>query len=131
MSLSRSVSDGANPAEGEDEGVDSTVEKVINLVDAHRLCETGFDKKGFMTYIKGYMKSLKAKLEETNPDRVDPFIKEAQTFVKKCLGNFNEYQFFMGESMEPEAMVPLMYYAEDGMTIKFLFFADGVEAEKF
>lgn len=80
---------GANPsAEGGDEGVEEDAKTVNNVVHSFRLTETAFDKKSYMTYIKGYMKSLKKKLEETNPERVPAFEKGAAALVKKILGNF-------------------------------------------
>ena len=83
-----------------------------------------------MAYIKAYMKRLSEKLKETAPDRVVPFQKSAQEFVKKVIGNFDDYSFYMGASMDPEAMVILMKYAEDGLTPFFYYFKDGIEEEK-
>lgn len=39
------------------------------------------------------MKAVKAKLAETNPDRVDAFEKGAQAFAKKLVANFKDYEF--------------------------------------
>lgn len=87
---------GANPsAEGGDEGVEETVQTVNNVVYSFRLQETSFDKKSYMTYIKGYMKALKNKLQQTNPERVAVFEAKATTLVKKILANFKvTYRFF-------------------------------------
>merc|ERR1712146_457543 len=114
-----------------DEDADATEKRVINVVAAHRLMETGFDKKSYMGYIKGYMKKVKTYLEENNPDRVQPFMKGAQEFVKKILANFDDYQFFMGENMDAEAGIALMGYREDGVTPYFLVWKDGVNMEKY
>lgn len=80
------------------------------------------------------MKAIKAHLLATNPERVPVFEKNAATFAKKCvpllcslslslypcpsltfdvcrvLGNFNDYEFFIGESMSPDGMVALLNY---------------------
>lgn len=40
-------------------------------------------------------------------------------------------QFFTGESMNPEGMVGLLDYREDGITPFMLFFKDGLEIEKW
>ena len=64
-----------------------------NVVHSFRLQSTQFDKKSYLTYLKGYMKSIKAKLQETNPDQVDEFEKGAQNFAKKIVGNFKDYEF--------------------------------------
>lgn len=61
-----------------------------------------------MTYLKGYMKAVKAHLQTSNPDRVAAFEKEAQDFAKKVLGNFKDFEFYVGESMNPDGMVALL-----------------------
>ncbi|KAK4512415.1 uncharacterized protein ATC70_003115 [Mucor velutinosus] len=123
---------GANPSAegGDDEGADATVETVNNVVYSFRLTPSSFDKKTYMGYIKGYMKALKAKLNETNPERVAVFEKNATTLVKKILGNFKDYEFYVGESMDPDGMVALLNYREDGVTPYFTFFKDGLKEEK-
>jgi hypothetical protein len=39
------------------------------------------------------MKVVKAKLQESKPDRVSTFEKNAQVFAKKIVGNFKDYEF--------------------------------------
>ena len=121
---------GANPAEGEETEVDVNSVTVNNLVDAHQLMETSFDKKSFQIWIKGYMKAVKAHLEENDPDRVKDFMSGAAKMVKKILGNFKEYQFFTGESMDAEGSIGFLFYKEDGITPYFWFFKDGLKSEK-
>eukprot|EP01117_Protostelium_nocturnum_P008817 TRINITY_DN315_c0_g1_i1.p1 TRINITY_DN315_c0_g1~~TRINITY_DN315_c0_g1_i1.p1 ORF type:complete len:172 (-),score=55.89 TRINITY_DN315_c0_g1_i1:52-567(-) len=126
---------GGNPsADGadEDEGpAESTVATVNNLVDAMRLVETSFDKKMYMAYIKNYMKGVLAKLKETKPERAEIFQAKVQPFIKKVLGNFDEYSFYTGESMDSmEAMVALAYYKEEAHAPTFVFFKDGLVEEK-
>lgn len=38
-----------------------------------------------MTYLKGYMKAVKAHLATANPDRVAAFEKGAAAYAKKCV----------------------------------------------
>lgn len=123
---------GANPSAegGDDEGADDSAQTVNNVIYSFRLSPTSFDKKSYMTYIKGYMKALKAKLNETNPERVASFEKNAATLVKKILGNFKDYEFYVGESMNPDGMVALLNYREDGVTPYFTFFKDGLVEQK-
>jgi hypothetical protein len=64
--------------------------------------------QSYLTYLKGYMKAVKANLQETKPDRVAVFEKEAAEFAKKIVGNFKDYEFYVGESMNPEGMVALL-----------------------
>lgn len=51
------------------------------------------------------MKAVKAHLQEKNPERVAAFEKGAAAFAKKVLSNINDWQFFTGESMNPDGMV--------------------------
>jgi len=125
---------GANASEDpdaeKDEVVDANARTVNNVLDAHRLQTTSFDKKSYMTYIKGYMKTILAKLQENKPDRVAVFQKNVQTFVKNVLAKFDDYEFYTGENMDPEGMVILKFYKEDGITPFFYFFKDGLLEEK-
>jgi len=120
--------DAAEGAAGE--GTDRSEKKVINIVSAHRLQETGFDKKSYMAYIKTYMARVKKHLEEHNPSRVQPFMAAAQNFVKKVIGKFDDYQFFTGMSMDIDSIIVLVAYKEDGLTPLFYVFKDGVIDEK-
>lgn len=48
------------------------------------------------------MKAVKAKLQEENPERVEAFEKGAAGFAKKIVANFKDYEFYTGESMNPD-----------------------------
>ena len=61
---------------------------VIDLVNAHRLVQTSYDKKGYMILVKAYMGEIKKYVPEGD---VDAFQKNAHAFVKEVLGNFNDY----------------------------------------
>jgi hypothetical protein len=63
------------------------------VAHSFRLQSTAFDKKSFLTYLKAYMKAVKEKLQESNPDRVADFEKGAQNFAKKVVTNFKDYEF--------------------------------------
>jgi len=117
-------------AEAPSETYESTTAQVINVVDAHRLCETSFDKKAYMGYIKAYMKKVLDKLKADGSPRAEIFQKGVQPFIKKVLENFNDYAFYTGNSMDIEGLVILMAYKEDGITPYFYYFKDGLEEEK-
>lgn len=122
---------GANPsADGGDEDVEEGVETVNNVVYSFRLQQTGFDKKSFLTYIKAYMNAVKAKLAETKPEEVEVFEKGAAAYVKKVIGSFKDWEFYTGESMDPDAMIVLMNYREDGETPFVAIWKHGVNEEK-
>ncbi|KAI9508934.1 Mss4-like protein [Russula earlei] len=119
---------GANPsAEEQEEALEDGAKQVNNVVHSFRLQSTSFDKKSYLTYLKAYMKAVKEKLAE---DRVASFEKDAQAFAKKIIGNFKDYEFYVGESMNPDGMVALLNYREDGITPYFTFWKDGLKESK-
>jgi len=73
------------------------------------------------------MKTVKKKLPE---DRVADFEKEASAFAKKIVANFKDYEFYIGGSMNPEGMVVLLNYREDGVTPYLTFWKDGLKEIK-
>lgn len=76
------------------------------------------------------MKKVKAHLAEKDPDRVEAFEKAAQNYAKKIIANFKDWEFYTGDKMDPEAMVVLLNYREDGTTPYLVFFKDGLKVEK-
>ena len=104
--------------------------RAFTQVHSFRLQSTAFDKKSYLTYLKGYMKEVKKHLAEKNPERVEGFEKGAQTFAKKVVANFKDYEFFTGESMNPDGMVVLLNYREDGTTPFLTFWKDGLKQVK-
>lgn len=122
---------GANPsAEDAEEGVEDGSETVNNVVYSFRLQQTQFDKKSFLVYIKGYMKKVKAYLQEHDPEAVAVFEKGATTYVKKVVGSFKDWDFYTGESMDPDAMIIMLNYREDGTTPFVAVWKHGVQEEK-
>ncbi|RPB21187.1 translationally controlled tumor-associated [Terfezia boudieri ATCC MYA-4762] len=122
---------GANAsAEGGDEELEDGVEIVNNVVASFQLSQTSFDKKGYLTYLKGYMKSIKAELSEKAPGEVTAFEKGASAFAKKIVANFKDYEFLTGASMNPDGMIALLNYREDGTTPYLTFWKHGLTEEK-
>jgi len=122
---------GGNPsAEEAEEALEEGATQVNNVAHSFRLQPTSFDKKSFLTYLKGYMKAVKAKLADSNPGRVDAFEKGAQAYAKKIVANFKDYEFYTGESMNPDGMVALLNYRADGTTPYFTFWKDGLKEVK-
>jgi hypothetical protein len=126
--------DGANPsAEEAAEGTDEAVESGVDIVLNHRLVETSFDKKGYMAYLKDYMKKVVERLQEKSPDQVDVFKTNINKVMKELLGKFKDLQFFTGESMDPDGLVAIIEYKDvDGDNIPVLYaFKHGLDEEKF
>ena len=64
------------------------------------------------------MKKVKENMKErgASDDEVKTFETGASTFAKKIVANFKDWEFFVGESMDPDGMVILLNYREDGTT---------------
>lgn len=58
------------------------------------------------------------KLKETgaSEDKIKDFQATAQGGVKKILANYDNYDIYMGESMEEDSMYVLVDFREDGVT---------------
>ncbi|CAF0776377.1 unnamed protein product [Rotaria sp. Silwood1] len=115
----------------EEGGVASSAVTGINVVLTHKLVETPFDKASFKDWLKTYSKKLKDYLQENASNRVQPFQTGMTKLAKEILGKFDEYRFYLGESMNIDGMVVLQYYREDGLTPVFIFFKDGLKEEKY
>ncbi|XP_049714243.1 translationally-controlled tumor protein-like [Elephas maximus indicus] len=118
-------------AEGLDgEGTESTVIADVDIAINHHLQETSFTKEAYKKYIKDYMKSVKGELEEQRAERVKPFMTGAAGQIKHILANLKNYRFFIGENTNPDGMVALLDYREDGVTPYMIFLKDGLEMDK-
>lgn len=65
------------------------------------------------------MKKVSAKLKEGGADeeKIKAFQSGAQNYYSKHIApNFKDFDFYTGESMDPDGMVVLLNYREDGMT---------------
>lgn len=122
-------------AEEEAEGTDANSVSGIDIVLNHNLVETGFGKKkDFMGYLKEYMKKVIAHLEENDrKEEVAEFKTNINTVMKDLIGQFDDLQFFNGESMDPDAMVAMCQYKDmgDGKEVPvMMFFKHGLREEK-
>ncbi|KAL0857434.1 hypothetical protein Bca101_062588 [Brassica carinata] len=125
------VNIGANPSAeegGDDEGVDDTVQKVVDIVDTFRLQEQPtYDKKGFIAYIKKYIKLLTPKLSAEDQEA---FKKGIEGATKYLLPKLKDFQFFVGESMHDDSTVVFAYYKEGATNPTFLYFGHGLKEVK-
>ncbi|RKF76486.1 Translationally-controlled tumor protein-like protein [Golovinomyces cichoracearum] len=124
---------GANPsAEEAIEDVDESAQTVNNIVNSFRLQSLGFDKKSYLQYLKGYMKMVKDKMtaKGISEEDITNFEKKAQIYAKKIIGKFKDYEFYTGESLDPNGMVILLNYREDGITPYVTVWKDGLVPTK-
>jgi len=116
------VLEGANPsAEGEDAdegGEGGQDQRVLDIEDQFRLnkIEGKPSKKAFQSEIKKYCKKVMDKLKESDPDKAKEFQATAPAAVKKILGNYDNYDMYMGESMAEDSMYVLVDFRDDGVT---------------
>jgi hypothetical protein len=74
---------------GEDEGVNDEAKKVVDIIDTFRLQEQPpFDKKGFMGYMKKYLKALTPLVPEERQAQFKKDIQEAAKYLVSKLGDF-------------------------------------------
>ena len=122
---------GANPSAEEIQDTnDASTASGVDITLNHKLQSTSFDRKQYLAHIKEYMKEIKSRLEKERPERVEEFTKGMPSVIGKISKNIKNYEFYTGESMNPEGMVALLDYREDGITPFMLFFKDGLEIEK-
>lgn len=128
------VDTGANAsAEEADEGLEDTAVRVNNILSSFRLQSTSFDKKGYLTYLKGYLKAVKAAMLEAgkSEEEVKKFESGAQKYVKETLlPNFKDFEFYTGESMNPDGLIVLLNYREDGTTPYVICWQHGLKSIK-
>jgi len=64
------------------------------------------------------MKKVKSAMKEkgASDEEVKAFETGASSYAKKIVSNFKDYEFYIGESMDPDGMVVLLNYREDGVT---------------
>ncbi|CAN5960077.1 unnamed protein product, partial [Sphagnum jensenii] len=84
---------GANPSieGGEDEGADDQATKVVDIVDTFKLQfweQLTYDKKGFIPYIKKYLKTLTPLVPEECQATFKKDVEGAVKFLLSKLSNF-------------------------------------------
>ena len=59
-----------------------------------------------LIWIVAYMKKVKEALKEkrSSEDEITAFEKGAQAYAKKIVAKFKDYDFYIGESMDPDGM---------------------------
>jgi hypothetical protein len=115
------------------EGAADSKQKVVDVVYNNRLQETGYDKKSFGAYIKGYMGKLKEHVEKTEGEEAaKKFMAGAATFVKKILKDFDEVQFFLPplhEDADPDQSIVVLSLWKDEVPV-FYFWKHGLKGIK-
>jgi len=79
-------------------------------------------------YMKKVNEALKAKGE--SDEKIKEFQSGAQNAVKKILANYDNYDMYVGESMEEGQMYILVDFREDGVTPYATVWKHGLEEYK-
>lgn len=103
---------GGNPSAegGDDEGTADEVKKVNNVVNSFRLqdCSAAFaTKKDYTAQLKTYLKGIVGKFKEQgkSDEEIKAFQSKVQTYFTKTIApNYKDYEFYIGESMNTDAM---------------------------
>jgi len=133
--------EGANPsAEGGDDeaGGDDDAVMVHDIEDQFRLVwlktEEGMkpSKDAFKSHLKVYAKKVLEAMtaKGKSAEDIDAFKKGAGAAVKKILGNYDNYDVLMGQSMNGDAMHVLIDFREDGVTPYATLWKYGLEEMK-
>ncbi|KAL2823053.1 Mss4-like protein [Aspergillus granulosus] len=132
--------EGANPSAegGDEEGGEGEQVMVHDIEDQFRLVwlktEEGLkpSKDAFKAHLKTYMKKVLAKLQEKGApaETITEFKTNAPAAVKKILGNYDNYDVLMGQSMDGDAMHVLIDFREDGVTPYATLWKHGLEEMK-
>ena len=118
---------------GEEEGGDSSVQTVNNVVDGFAYTETQIGgPSDFKSWIKEYMNAVVLKLREkgTPKETIQAFKASAPGVAKYFLTRFSDVQFYLGASFNSESMV-FSIYNEGNTTPTFYYIMGGFVAEKF
>lgn len=101
---------------------------VDNLIQTFRLQPTTYDKQSYSNYITNYTKNLETKLREKgkNDKEISEYYARFNPAYEYILDHLNEFQFYTGESKNPDGIVGLLNHREDGSAY-FTFYMDGVE----
>jgi len=131
-----------------EEDVDDQKELTLNIIKNHNLKkQEGLTKKDVKSLFKNYCKKLKEKLEELIEKAADDdyetklakarfasfkehFPKIKEWFDTDVIGNFDDYDFYSGDSMDLEAMLIPARYIGESVTPCFYFIKDGLREEK-
>jgi len=123
--------DGGEEGEGGLEGPPQ--EKVIDVQANYNLVETQFSKADFMTYIKNFLKLVKAHLETNGKSaRVADFQKGANDFIKFVVSKFDDFAFYTGSKESMDGGIALSYWENDSDPGPvFFFFSDALKEVKY
>ena len=109
--------------------------QVIDIVDGCRLQITvaiqASSFKDFRAQMKSFMKEVLKKLEaDGQTEKVAEFKENAASALKYIYKNSKNFEFYSGESMNPDGAVGYLNYEKDGVTPYMIFWKHSLVEEK-
>lgn len=118
------------------EEADDAVEKVNNVIDdsiGFGYNEVPMGKKDFKDFLKEYCGKVRGLLKEDDkiagPD-VKAFTQGAPAFCKWLLSKYDDLQFYMSPSFNPEGAMVMSYYKDGASNPTFVYIKKGLIEEK-
>lgn len=121
---------------GEEEETDSDVVKENNISGSSGFgyMEMPFGSKNeFKTWFKEYVRKLRQELKGAGVpvEDIKGFMDQAPTFFKWLLEKFDDLQFFVSKSMNPDGGIVFSYYKDGALTPTFIYIEKGYKVCKF
>ncbi|GAB5036549.1 translationally controlled tumor protein [Nannochloropsis oceanica] len=121
---------------GDDEGADDATQKENNVSGPSSFAYTAmpFSSKGeFKSWVKDYVRNVRQALKGSGVavEDIKKFMEEAPTFVKWLVDKYDDLEFFMSKSMNPDAGLIFSYYKEGAHCPTFVYVKSGYKVVKF
>jgi len=115
---------------------DDTVETENNIISERAgfgYTEMPFGSKGeFVEYLKEYVKRVRQQLKTLGVPQADikQFMADAPLFVKYLAGKYEELQFYVSRSMDPDAGMIYALFKPGASTPTFMYIRGGLRERK-
>jgi hypothetical protein len=124
--------EGGDGEGGDGEGGDGSGSgpSVLNIVANLNLKQVRFTRAEYRTYLKRYAGALRRAWNEAAPQDadLDDYVRKFQAAVKMILPKLDDVEFYMGASVNEDAMVALLEYRNgpDGEVPVMMFYKHGL-----
>jgi len=121
----------------DDEAVDDSIEKENNIISekvGFGYTEMPFGSKAeFKAYLKDYVRKLRSEMKSNGVEveQIKQMMADAPIFVKWLIGKYDDLQFYVGRSMNPEATMVFAFYKEEALYPTFVYMRWGLKEIKF
>jgi hypothetical protein len=104
-----------------DEDNPSAKVSVVDVVENFNLVPyPDLKKTAFVGWAKQFMPKRRAQLASSNPGRIDQFMADAKKFASYLTAHFAEFEFYMGQSGDPDDYLMAMTTENDKPVFYFL-----------